>query len=96
MHVIKFSVQNRNGLWLAGEQIGHTGGPAVVELHGGGQTRQSWGTAARAFAERGYLVLSYDARGHGDSHWDDEGDYHLKRWRKTWLTFSKDRRSQSL
>lgn len=72
---IKFSVRSRDGLWLIGEQAGHTGAPTVVLLHGGGQTRHSWGTAARALAGRGYQVMSYDARGHGDSDWASNGDY---------------------
>ena len=44
-------------------------------LHGGGQTRHAWGRAFRRLAEAGYRVLSYDARGHGDSAWHPDGDY---------------------
>jgi pimeloyl-ACP methyl ester carboxylesterase len=49
----------------------------VVLLHGGGQTRHSWADAMRALVERGYRVISYDARGHGDSGWSAAGAYGL-------------------
>ncbi len=49
--------------------------PAVVLLHGGGQTRHSWGKAARALAARGYGVVNLDSRGHGDSGWSPDGRY---------------------
>jgi pimeloyl-ACP methyl ester carboxylesterase len=49
----------------------------VVLLHGGGQTRHSWAGAMRALSERGYRVISYDARGHGDSGWSAAGAYGL-------------------
>jgi pimeloyl-ACP methyl ester carboxylesterase len=55
------------------------GAPAVVLLHGGGQTRHSWGTAARTLAARGYGVVNLDARGHGDSGWSADGRYGLER-----------------
>lgn len=53
--------------------------PTVVLLHGGGQTRHSWGTAARSLAARGYGVVNLDARGHGDSGWSTDGRYGLER-----------------
>jgi pimeloyl-ACP methyl ester carboxylesterase len=43
--------------------------PAVVFLHGGGQTRRSWGRAAAAVAERGWQAITVDMRGHGESDW---------------------------
>lgn len=46
-------------------------------LHGGGQTRHAWGTTAQVLADKGWHVISLDLRGHGDSAWDDEGDYTL-------------------
>jgi len=46
-------------------------------LHGGGQTRHSWhGTAAR-LASHGWLAITVDTRGHGDSQWAPDGDYSL-------------------
>lgn len=50
---------------------------AVVFLHGGGQTRRSWGRAAAAVAERGWQAVTVDLRGHGESDWATEGDYRL-------------------
>jgi pimeloyl-ACP methyl ester carboxylesterase len=52
--------------------------PAVVLLHGGGQTRHSWGKAARTLASRGYAVVNLDSRGHGDSGWSADGRYSLE------------------
>jgi len=52
--------------------------PAVVLLHGGGQTRHSWGKAARTLAARGYGVVNLDSRGHGDSGWSADGRYSLE------------------
>jgi len=40
-------------------------------LHGGGQTRHSWGRTAQTFAERGYCAITVDMKGHGESYWDD-------------------------
>ncbi|GFG84558.1 alpha/beta fold hydrolase [Mycolicibacter algericus] len=50
---------------------------AVVFLHGGGQTRRSWGRAAAAVAQRGWQAITVDLRGHGESDWASEGDYRL-------------------
>jgi pimeloyl-ACP methyl ester carboxylesterase len=44
-------------------------------LHGGGQTRHSWKSAGAKLAANGMRVVALDARGHGDSAWDADGDY---------------------
>ena len=44
-------------------------------LHGGGQTRHSWKSAGAKLAANGMRVVALDARGHGDSAWDPDGDY---------------------
>jgi pimeloyl-ACP methyl ester carboxylesterase len=49
----------------------------VVFLHGGGQTRRSWGRAAAAVAERGWQAVTVDFRGHGESDWSADGDYRV-------------------
>jgi len=46
-------------------------------MHGGGQTRYSWGTAAQDLIALGYHVVSLDLRGHGASDWAPDGDYRL-------------------
>lgn len=63
------------GVQLAADLYGNPGDPGVVLLHGGGQTRHSWGKAAAAFAEAGYYAASVDLRGHGDSDWTPDGGY---------------------
>jgi non-heme chloroperoxidase len=50
---------------------------SVVLLHGGGQTRHSWGKTARHLAAGNWTTIAYDARGHGDSDWHPEHDYSL-------------------
>lgn len=69
------TISGRDGLALEANVAGPEQGPAVILLHGGGQTRHAWSRAFRAMAEAGYRVLSYDARGHGGSAWDEAGDY---------------------
>jgi peroxiredoxin len=49
----------------------------VVFLHGGGQTRYSWGGTAGEVAAEGWQAITLDARGHGESAWSEEGDYRL-------------------
>lgn len=67
-----------DGLSLVGDVGGRAGAPAVVLLHGGGQTRHSWSGAAQRLAAAGYFVINYDARGHGDSDWSPAGDYSIE------------------
>ena len=64
-------------LTLAFDVEGQEDRPTVFLMHGGGQTRHSWSGAARALVDRGYRVVNYDARGHGDSDWSSQGAYSL-------------------
>jgi pimeloyl-ACP methyl ester carboxylesterase len=48
-----------------------------VLLHGGGQTRHSWGTTLGNLGAHGWRAYSIDLRGHGDSEWAKDGDYSL-------------------
>jgi 3-oxoadipate enol-lactonase len=50
---------------LAGEEVGE--GPPVVLLHGLTATRRYVLHGSVALARRGYRLVSYDARGHGES-----------------------------
>jgi non-heme chloroperoxidase len=67
----------RDGNRLAADVAGDPSNPPVVLLHGGGQTRHSWGTTLNALAEKGWLAIAVDLRGHGDSDWAADGDYTL-------------------
>jgi pimeloyl-ACP methyl ester carboxylesterase len=72
-----FSFTGDAGIELRGDRRGRADSPAVVFLHGGGQTRFSWGGTASAVAERGWQAITLDARGHGESDWSPDGDYRL-------------------
>jgi pimeloyl-ACP methyl ester carboxylesterase len=50
-------------------------GPAVILLHGGGQTRHAWRATASQLARRGWTAFAIDQRGHGDSEWVKDGAY---------------------
>lgn len=51
------------------------GGQPVIFLHGGGQTRWSWGSTAEKVAEAGMSSYVVDQRGHGESQWLENGHY---------------------
>ncbi len=69
----------RDGIGLTAEYWGDPScGPApAILLHGGGQTRHSWGRTAARLHAAGRPVVALDARGHGDSQWDPQGDYSI-------------------
>jgi pimeloyl-ACP methyl ester carboxylesterase len=50
-------------------------GPAVLLLHGGGQTRRAWDRTAERLREAGSRAIALDLRGHGDSDWVANGRY---------------------
>lgn len=64
-----------DGVRIVADVGGPPAAPAVVLMHGGGQTRHSWAGAMAVLAEEGYRVVNYDARGHGESDWSPEADY---------------------
>jgi pimeloyl-ACP methyl ester carboxylesterase len=68
------------GVDLAADVVGEPDAPPVLLLHGGGQTRHAWGTAASAFAAAGRRAWSLDLRGHGHSDWSPDGVYGLDRF----------------
>ena len=75
MSVIHLS--GRDGNRLAADVAGPEDGPPVLLLHGGGQTRHSWGTTLDVLAAKGWRAYTVDLRGHGDSDWAADGDYTL-------------------
>jgi pimeloyl-ACP methyl ester carboxylesterase len=66
-----FEVES-SGVVLAGEEVGE--GPPVVLLHGLTATRRYVLHGSVALARRGYRLVSYDARGHGESAPAPEGE----------------------
>lgn len=69
------------GVEIVGDAIGDDRGRPVLLLHGGGQTRHSWSSAAMGLASRGYYAVSIDLRGHGDSGWAEGGAYAISAYR---------------
>jgi non-heme chloroperoxidase len=63
------------GITLAGDEWGDARGPLVILQHGGGQTRHAWKNVGAQLAAAGFHVVSFDARGHGDSDWAPDGRY---------------------
>lgn len=64
-----------DNLQIAGDSWGTPGGPLVVLLHGGGQTRHAWKGTGALLGKVGCYAVALDARGHGDSDWSPSGDY---------------------
>ncbi|WP_211243951.1 alpha/beta fold hydrolase [Mycobacterium genavense] len=73
----QFSIAGMGSIRIVADRQGDPGSRAVVFLHGGGQTRRSWGRAAAAVAKRGWQAVTIDLRGHGESDWSSEGDYRV-------------------
>jgi pimeloyl-ACP methyl ester carboxylesterase len=73
-------IQVAPAVTLVADAYGDPATPAVVFLHGGGQTRHSWDHSARLFGDRGWYALTVDLRGHGDSDWSPDGDYRFERF----------------
>lgn len=71
---VKATFSGANGNQLVGDVFGDKG-PPVMLLHGGGQTRHAWRTAAAELARRGWSAYAIDQRGHGDSEWVPDGAY---------------------
>jgi pimeloyl-ACP methyl ester carboxylesterase len=68
-------VRTSDGVELRGDVVGAPDAPPVVLIHGGGQTRHSWGGTAEALADAGWRAVAYDQRGHGDSGRSPGDDY---------------------
>jgi len=65
------------GVTLVADLYGDEGAAPVVLLHGGGQTRHAWGTAALEIASAGRHAVAVDLRGHGESDWAADADYDI-------------------
>lgn len=69
--------ETESGFFLSADTWGNPTDPPVLLLHGGGQTRHSWGDTAQQLAHAGWYAIALDARGHGDSDWSIEGHYSI-------------------
>lgn len=74
-----------HGITIAADGYGNPTDQPVIFLHGGGQTRHAWGGAAERLAEMGFYAISMDHRGHGESSWDPEGNYHISGFKEDLL-----------
>jgi flavin reductase (DIM6/NTAB) family NADH-FMN oxidoreductase RutF/pimeloyl-ACP methyl ester carboxylesterase len=72
-----WTVPGFGGLPLVVESWGESDAPAVVLVHGFGQSRGIWRRAAHALAAAGRHVLAFDLRGHGESGRATDGRYDL-------------------
>jgi len=64
-----------DGVQLRADVAGPADGLPVLLVHGGGQTRGSWGRALERLAARGARAYAIDMRGHGESEWAPDGAY---------------------
>ncbi|MCG2634875.1 MAG: alpha/beta hydrolase [Gammaproteobacteria bacterium] len=71
----RVELQGEGGLVLVGDAWGDEKAKPIVFLHGGGQTRHSWGAVAQRLGESGWRAITLDQRGHGESGWSAEGEY---------------------
>ena len=88
MTSVSMRFQATGGVSIAADAYGQPDAPGILLAHGGGQTRHAWGSTARDLAMRGWYAVAIDQRGHGDSGWSDEGDYHLSTYAEDLLTIA--------
>ena len=77
MEKVPVKYESYDGLILKGDSYGNPDDSPLILLHGGGQTRYSWGAAAKQIAEAGWHTINMDLRGHGESEWSAGADYSL-------------------
>ncbi|MCW1383639.1 alpha/beta fold hydrolase [Novosphingobium sp. KCTC 2891] len=63
------------GVRLEADVMGRADDPAVLLVHGAGQTRAVWREVAEALVHSGRRVVNLDLRGHGGSEWPADGRY---------------------
>jgi flavin reductase (DIM6/NTAB) family NADH-FMN oxidoreductase RutF/predicted alpha/beta hydrolase len=66
------------GVRLEAEIIGDEHDPAILLVHGPGQTRAAWAEVAETLVRFGRRVVNLDMRGHGGSDWPAEGRYEFE------------------
>jgi flavin reductase (DIM6/NTAB) family NADH-FMN oxidoreductase RutF/pimeloyl-ACP methyl ester carboxylesterase len=65
------------GIRLEAEVLGNDDDPAVLLVHGAGQTRAVWRDVALALVDAGRRAIILDLRGHGGSEWPADARYDL-------------------
>ncbi len=73
METIRF--KGFGGTRLEAEVQGDANDPAILLVHGAGQTRAVWAEVAEALVQSGRRVVSLDLRGHGGSEWPADARY---------------------
>ncbi len=66
------------GVALHATQSGDPDDPAILLIHGAGQTSAMWSGVADALVQAGRQVIALDLRGHGSSEWPADGRYDLE------------------
>jgi flavin reductase (DIM6/NTAB) family NADH-FMN oxidoreductase RutF/alpha-beta hydrolase superfamily lysophospholipase len=66
------------GVRLEAEIAGDEHDPAILLVHGPGQTRAAWAEVAETLVRYGRRVVNLDMRGHGGSDWPAEGRYEFE------------------
>lgn len=69
-----------NDIILRGDFFPSGAGRTVILVHGGGQTRESWGEVAEGLQGSGWDVVAIDLRGHGASGWSRDGHYSIHKF----------------
>lgn len=75
---VAIRLEGMDQLSLAADAWGEATHAPILLSHGGGQTRHSWQGTARVLSERGWHVVNYDHRGHGESDWSPDGIYKIE------------------
>jgi flavin reductase (DIM6/NTAB) family NADH-FMN oxidoreductase RutF/pimeloyl-ACP methyl ester carboxylesterase len=65
------------GVRLEAETSGAEDDPAILLVHGAGQTRAVWQAVAEGLVQAGRRVVNLDLRGHGGSEWPADARYDL-------------------
>ncbi len=84
--ITRFAVAD---LSLAVQTRNPSGDRDLLFAHGFGQTRGAWNGASTTLAEAGCRCVTFDARGHGESDWLADGDYHMDQFGDDMLRLAK-------
>ncbi len=84
------SYSGYNGVSIAADVYGESGGRAIIFAHGGGQTRHAWQSTGKLLADRKCQSICIDLRGHGDSDWCPNGDYRIEAFAQDLVCLCKE------